>query len=56
MKEQMAMQMQKSFKDQNETVERTREEDESLGEPTKPLLGKANFFEASGKAKEGKQK
>ena len=54
-KEQTVTQTQKSFKEQNKMTERIREEDESPGEPTKPELGKANFFDTSGKAFKGKE-
>ena len=45
MKEQIAMQ--KSFKEQNEMVERLREEDTTLGEPEAPKLEKASFIDTS---------
>ena len=54
-KEQIAMQAQKTFKEQHETVERLREEDATLGEPEAPTLDKASFVDEKGAVKSGKE-
>ena len=47
-KEQIVIQVQKSFKDQHVIVERIRNEDEKLGALKPPTLKKADFYEEDG--------